>query len=297
LIVNPVASRANARTLEQAVLALAPCRVEVVTTERSGQAGELARESIDLGHDAVVVLAGDGTANDVLNRVGMEIPVGLLPAGGTSVLPRALGLPNQVRPAAEKVREAALARHTRTIALGALNGRRFAFAAGIGFDADVVRRVDAAGRARGRRPGDTFFAMQAMRTLAGGRYRRPLLTVEVPDREPIRGASALIANTHPWSYVGKRPLHVADRATFEGGLDIVIPNDFRRRHAMRLFRYAFLTGKHADDHDQNVRYLHDVEEAVIRCDAPLPAEIDGDDLGDLSEARLTVVREGARLLV
>jgi diacylglycerol kinase family enzyme len=64
LIVNPVASRANARTLEQAVLALAPCRVEVVTTERSGQAGELARESIDLGHDAVVVLAGDGTAND-----------------------------------------------------------------------------------------------------------------------------------------------------------------------------------------------------------------------------------------
>ena len=112
--------------------------------------------------------------------------------------------------------------------------------------------------------------MQAMRTLAEGRYRRPLLTVEVPGREPIRGASALIANTHPWSYVGKRPLHVADRATFEEGLDIVIPVDFRRRHAMRLFRYAFLTGKHADDHDRNVRYLHDVEEAVIRCDAPLP---------------------------
>ena len=118
-------------------------------TEHAGQAGDLARESIDLGHDAVVVLAGDGTANDVLNRVGIEIPVGLLPAGGTSVLPRALGLPNKVREAAEKIREAALARRTRTIALGTINGRRFAFAAGIGFDADVVRRVDAAGRARG----------------------------------------------------------------------------------------------------------------------------------------------------
>ncbi len=166
LIVNPVASRANARTLEQALTALAPCEVEVVTTAHAGQAGDLARESIDLGHDAVVVLAGDGTANDVLNRVGIEIPVGLLPAGGTSVLPRALGLPNQVRQAAEKIREAALSRRTRTIALGAINGRRFAFAAGIGFDADVVRRVDAAGRARGKRPGDTWFAMQAVRTLA-----------------------------------------------------------------------------------------------------------------------------------
>jgi diacylglycerol kinase family enzyme len=295
--VNPVASRANARTLEQAVLALAPCEVEVVMTEHAGQAGDLARESIDLGHDAVVVLAGDGTANDVLNRVGIEIPVGLLPAGGTSVLPRALGLPNQVREAAEKVREAALARRTRTIALGTINGRRFAFAAGIGFDADVVRRVDAAGRARGKRPGDTWFAMQAVKTLAGGRYRRPLLTVEVPGEEPIRGATVLIANTHPWSYMGKRPLHVADRATFDGGLDMVIPNDFRRRHAMRLFRYAILTGKHVDDHDHKVRYMHDIEEAIIRCDAPLPAEVDGDDIGDLTEARLTLVRAGARLLV
>ena len=288
---NPVASRANARTLEQAIAALEPCSVEVVTTERSGQAGDLARESVDLGHDAVVVLAGDGTANDVLNRVGMEIPVGLLPAGGTSVLP------NHVREAAEKVCEAAIARRTRTIALGAINGRRFAFAAGVGFDADVVRRVDAAGRAGGRRPGDTWFAMQAVRTLAEGRYRRPLLTVEIPGSEPIRGASVLIANTHPWSYVGKRPMHVADRATFDGGLNLVIPSDFRRRHAMRLFRYAFLTGKHADDHDKNVRYVHDVEEAVIRCDAPLPAEVDGDDIGDLTEARLTVVQRGARLLV
>ena len=294
---NPVASRANARTLEQAIAALEPCSVEVVTTERSGQAGDLARESVDLGHDAVVVLAGDGTANDVLNRVGMEIPVGLLPAGGTSVLPRALGLPNHVREAAEKVCEAAIARRTRTIALGAINGRRFAFAAGVGFDADVVRRVDAAGRAGGRRPGDTWFAMQAVRTLAEGRYRRPLLTVEIPGSEPIRGASVLIANTRPWSYVGKRPMHVADRATFDGGLDLVIPSDFRRRHAMRLFRYAFLTGKHTDDHDKNVRYVHDVEEAIIRCDAPLPAEVDGDDIGDLAEARLTVVHEGARLLV
>jgi diacylglycerol kinase family enzyme len=295
--VNPVASGANERSIGQALHALAPLEVDVVTTERPGQAGELAQEWVDYGHAAVVVLAGDGTANDVLNRIGHAMPVGLLPAGGTSVLPRALGLPRNVRDAAIAVREALLAGRTRTIALGTLNGRRFAFAAGVGFDAEVVRRVDAAGRERGKRPGDGYYAMQAVRTLAGGRYRRPLLTVEVPGQEPIRGASALIANTHPWSYVGRRPIKVADRATFEGGLDIVIPLDFRRRHAMRLFRYAFLSGKHANDRDERVRYLHDVSEAVIHCDAPLPAEVDGDDLGDLEEARLTVVQDGARLLV
>jgi hypothetical protein len=58
-----------------------------------------------------------------------------------------------------------------------------------------------------------------------------------------------------------------------------------------------MTGKHADDHDAKVRDVHDVEEAVIHCDAPLPAEVDGDDIGDLTAARLSVVREGARLLV
>ena len=30
--------------------------------------------------------------------------------------------------------------------------------------------------------------------------------------------------------------------------------------------------------------LHDVERVVVRCDAPLPLQVDGEDLGDVEQA-------------
>ena len=47
---------------------------------------------------------------------------------------------------------------TRRIGLGRVNGRRFGFSAGLGLDAELVRRVDQLGRSPdGRRPGDIAF--------------------------------------------------------------------------------------------------------------------------------------------
>ena len=36
---------------------------------------------------------------------------------------------------------------------------------------------------------------------------------------------------------------------------------------------------------------------MLTCDEPLPGEVDGDDVGDLTRAELGVDDEGARLLV
>ena len=51
---------------------------------------------------------------------------------------------------------------TRRIGLGRVNGRRFGFNAGLGFDAELVRKVDELGRRPdGRRPGDVAFVKVA----------------------------------------------------------------------------------------------------------------------------------------
>ncbi len=99
-----------------------------------------------LGFDGVCAMGGDGTANEVLNGAGNAIPIGVLPAGGTSVLPRALGLPRGIGAAATRLAEALVAGRARSINLGVVNGRRFAFASGVGADAHAVRLVDDAGR-------------------------------------------------------------------------------------------------------------------------------------------------------
>ena len=49
-------------------------------------------------------MGGDGTANEVLNGAGDALPIGVLPAGGTSVLPRALGMPRDIGRAARRHR-------------------------------------------------------------------------------------------------------------------------------------------------------------------------------------------------
>ena len=132
--------------------------VETLQTERQGHATELAARAAD----AVVVFGGDGVVNEVLNGLPEGVPLGALPGGGTNVFARALGLPRDPLGAAARIVDAIVSGRTRRIGLGRVHGRRFAFAAGVGFDADIVRRIDALGRAAdGRRPGDLAFASEA----------------------------------------------------------------------------------------------------------------------------------------
>ena len=203
LIVNPVASGVRERSVRAVLSALEPhCDVELVETKWRGHASVLAAEAVAARHDGVVAMGGDGTANEVLNGTGDGLPVGVLPAGGTSVLPRALGMPRNVAAAASLVADAVVEGRERRINLGIVNGRRFAFAAGVGADAQAVRLVDSAGRPRGRRPGDVYFAAQIVRTLLRGDFREPQLEVSLGDRAVTRGVSVFAANVHPWSYLG-----------------------------------------------------------------------------------------------
>lgn len=298
LIVNPVASGVTDRTVREALDGLSEhTDAAIVETRGPGHATELAAEAVRDGFDAIAVLAGDGTTNEVINGVGRARPIGVLPAGGTSVLPRALGMPRSVLQAARQVGEALRAGRTRSLTLGTINGRRFAFAAGIGLDADSIRRVDARGRARGRRPGDAYYLWTVARAFGSGRYSRPVLTVEAPGYDPVRGGSLFVANGHPWSYLGPFPLRLAPLARFDGNLDAVVPVDFRRRHVGLYARYLFLSGGHANGDDPRVVYLRDVAEIVVRCDVPLPAEADGDDIGDVVEVTFGVARDAVRLLL
>jgi diacylglycerol kinase family enzyme len=298
LIVNPVASGVRERTVRSALRAFEPhCDVEMVETEGRGHAIELAAQAVAGGFDGIAVLGGDGTANEVLNGAGDALPVGVLPGGGTSVLPRALGLPREIGAAATRIAEALLARRERRINLGVVNGRRFAFASGVGADAQAIRQVDGAGRPRGRRPGDAYFAAQIMRTLLRGDYRDPQLDVSIGGDVLARGVSIFVANVHPWSYVGPFALKLAPLATFEGGLDVVVPSDMRRRHLPRYATQLLVTGSQAYRTDRLLAYLHDVDDVHVACERPLPLHADGDDLGDVEAAVYSVARGAARILV
>jgi diacylglycerol kinase family enzyme len=292
LVVNPFASSVTAERVHAVERELGRVgEVRTLLTERAEHGVELARDAT--GADGLVVYSGDGGFNEVLNGVEGEIPLGFLPGGGTNVLPRALGLPRDATAAARQVADALEQGRTRRISLGRVNGRRFGFSAGIGLDAELVRRVDELGRREdGRRPGDLAFIHAALKLIGGRRARfEPVLEI----RGLGRAAFALVANTDPYTYAGSIPLHVAPQARFELGLDVAAPEDVSPRRVPRLLRFV-LTGRGRPE-DAGILAGHDLDLIEIACDQPLPLQADGEDLGDVEEAVFEAERSAVNVLV
>ena len=267
LVVNPNASRVTEERIVKAELRLQP--VETLRTEHRGHAIELAKGATG---DEVWVLGGDGLVNEVLNGLRPGAMLGIVPAGGSNVVARSLG-----------ARE-------RRISVGRVNGRRFAFAAGIGVDSDVVRELETKQRYEsGKRASDLTYA----RAVAGRLLRGYEPRLEVVGLG--RAAIVLVSNNDVFTYAGPVPLRFAADARFELGLDVVAPERIGARSLARLVpRLAVGRGLVGA---RGVLSGHDVDRIEIRCDVPLPLEADGEDLGDVTEAVFEVERDAVTVLV
>jgi diacylglycerol kinase family enzyme len=292
LVVNPFASRVTEARLAAVVHELSRvAELTVVKTEQPQHATKIVSEASRAGCEAVIVFSGDGGFNEALNGLEGDVPIGFLPGGGTSVLPRALGLPAEPVAAAIRLAEAIEQGRKRRITLGRVNGRRFAFNAGLGLDAEAVRRVDEMGRREdGKRPGDLAFVMAVVAALASQRgHVEPYLEVKGLGR----AASAFVANAAPYTYAKRLALPIAPEADFELGLDVVAPVRVRRRSLVHT-AWAVLLG-----HPRygNVLYQHDVDRIEIVCDRPTPLHADGEDLGDVEHAIFEAERGAVEVFV
>jgi diacylglycerol kinase family enzyme len=274
LIVNPFASRVTEGRVRELEGRLDV--IETLLTERRGHATELAAAAAG---DAVFVFGGDGVVNEVVNGLPAGKPLGIVAGGYTNVLARALGVPTD--PAKAVCR--------RRISVGRANGRRFAFSAGIGVDSEAVRELETRRRADGRRRGDLAYAGVIAGRLAKG--YEPRLEIEGLGR----AALLFVSNDAVFTYAGPRPFRFSPEARFELGLDVVALERAgilsSLRFAGRLFTGRGLVGL------PGVLHAHDVDSIRVVCDEPLPLEVDGEDLGDVTEVAFEAERDAVSVLV
>src|SRR3954470_10010500 len=292
LIVNPYSTQVTGRRITEVERALREhVSVDTQFTRYPGHATELAAAAAADSVDAILVFSGDGTYNEALNGADGAKPFGFLPGGGTSVLPRALGLPRDPVQAARVLGTALAESRLRRISLGTVNGRRFSFSAGLGFDGEAVRRLDALGRAPGgARPGDLAFARMVSKMVLERRARwDPVLEIEGVGR----AAFVLVANGDPYSYAGSVPIRVTPGARFEDGLAFAAPENVRARDVPRLVS-AIVRGSGYPD----VVFMGaDLDRIEVNCDRPLPLQADGEDLGDVDHAIFEARRDAVSVLV
>jgi diacylglycerol kinase family enzyme len=289
VIVNPRATTVSgSHRLRGLVLAALRSRyaVDAVDTQRQGHATDLCREAAHEGYDVVVVLGGDGTVNEAANGlVGSPTPLLPLPGGATNVLAKLLGIPGDMVEATEHVLRLQDDWRPRRIDLARVNGRWFTFSSGLGLDASVVRRAD-------RHPGlklrlrSAYFLYSAVTTFCREYVLRPPRLEVHAGGEVLPGVTVLVQNGEALTYFYDRPLHVADGAGLTTG---TLAGAVLRRSgpldvpsvAARVFSHRRPVTGHP-----HVEGFRDVQ--TVRCASadgrPIPLEVDGDYVGDVTEA-------------
>ena len=315
LIVNPRATTTTKPVRDKIVRTLAArADIEVVETRHRGDAREIAARAVAEGWDALLVLSGDGTINEAVNglmdkasiRAGQaaadpatsadQLPaLGALPGGNANVFTRDLGVPSDPLAAVELIAARLTAGTTRTIGLGLAGDRYFTFNAGLGWDAEVIHAVEEQ-RAQGRPASNGLYMRTALREFRRADRRHPNLTVHAADGTRIGPVGlALIANTTPWTYVGRHPVSATPHASFDTGLDAFLLRRLRTIPTLNTLRQMIMRperpviGKYAFA-------LHDQAEITVQAQEAVALQVDGDYVGDRESVTFRCVPDAIRVI-
>jgi diacylglycerol kinase family enzyme len=297
IIVNPYATTVSDRLKNLVVYALqGRYDVEAVSTEAQNHATEIGREARGGGYDIVVAFGGDGTLNEVANGLaGTDVPVSVLPGGSTNVVARTLGIPNDVVDATEHLLGLADDFRPRRIDLGSVNGRYFVFSCGCGLDASVTERVDAKPGLKAK-AGPYFYTWAALSSFYRRYLRNPVVLHVDVNGEEVDGITALAQNSDPYTYFASRPVRVCEGIALDDGtLSLAVLRRGAQRDVVTLIPRLLSERISATRHRQIVHFddVHEahVSSASIEEDGsqrPFPFQVDGDFIGEQTEARIGV---------
>jgi len=270
LISNPIAYKASSNKVAKASYYLQSkgYSVEVLFTEKKGDAEVLAQKSVEKSPSLVIAAGGDGTFNEVINGIaGSEIPVAILPLGTTNVLAKELGIPETV----ESSMDIAIKGTPRVVSLGKITlqqgspkARYFCTMAGVGFDAMTVFGLNKTFKKISGKGAHIYSGMKVL-----SQFHPAELAFTIGEKR-YAGYSAVIGKGA--KYGGHFKITPDARLT-DPNLYICI---FKGEKRLDIFRYVMgiLTKSHLGFRD--VEYLMAQK---IQIDGSAHVQIDGDYLG------------------
>jgi diacylglycerol kinase family enzyme len=297
LISNPTAGSVSARTKEVIVKALqADFKLEVVDTVSRDHATELTKDAVDKGFEAVVAFGGDGTVNEVAQAlIQSDVALGIIPGGSTNVMARSLGVPRDPVEATAFVAANLRSGTSRRIHVGSVNGRYFLFSAGMGLDAEVVRRAEAEPEKK-RTQGEWLFLSNALKTaITEYRGADPSITMSLPGSDPERVLFAICCNAGPFTYFKRWPVDALPEARLDGGLDFLAFKKIRLITIPRIIYSLFVSRSHVKW--PTTVYRHDISGGSMRADQAMPVQVDGDYIGRHMYADFALAKDALTLLV
>jgi len=296
LVVNSFATSVTPRNTVQVHQYLARHHdVQVVETSERGHATRFAVDAAARGLDAVIAFGGDGTLNEVATGLaGSAVALGVLPGGSTNVFARSLGLANDPLVAVTQLSAGLASGLVMPIGLGEANGRFFTFHAGIGYDAEVVRQVERTFSFK-RLVGQPLFVYSALKSWFVDYDRKfPHFTVEIDSRKIPNGFFAVVLNTNPYTYVGKRAVELSRAASLEKPLVAVV---FRRLSTpLMVSTIVSALRKGGVSARRGVEIIENVSQVTFDFPAPFGYQLDGDYIDETTTLTIRHRPESLRLI-
>lgn len=238
VLTNPASGHGNAsHVAEHAIGRLNRRGIDVtaIVGSDAAHAGQLVREAVDRGTDALVVVGGDGVIGLAIQALaGTDIPLGIIPAGTGNDHAREYSIPTgDPEAAADVVADG----WVRTVDLGRIEGadgtvKWFGTVLAAGFDSLVSDRANRMRWPRGRMRYNLAILAELSRL-------RPLPFRLVLDEKPeITGSFTFIAIGNTRSYGGGMRI-CPDADPTDGLLDVTMVASASRTRLVRLFPTVF----------------------------------------------------------
>ncbi|MEE1898235.1 diacylglycerol kinase family protein [Flavobacterium rakeshii] len=145
-IVNPISGKGNHVINKELLVSIFPeneYRIEISHTEGKDHAKTLAVKAVKNGADCVIACGGDGTVNEVASAlIGSQVPLGIVPVGSGNGLASNLGIKGSLQEVITTIKK----QDITVIDSGCVNDNYFFSNAGLGIDAEVIKKYEQKGK-------------------------------------------------------------------------------------------------------------------------------------------------------
>ncbi len=286
-IVNPKSGASSSKRLVSEFkdyLISRNAEVRVLFTESLAHARQLASDAAkDDGCSLVVVCGGDGTVREVMHGLERsQKPLIIAPCGTENLLANELGYDERTRTLINAFEGDCI----KTLDLGIVNDYRFTSIAGIGFDGEIVRRVN---EKRGGHINHLDYFWPIWRTFWSHKF--PSFKVSVDGEDVFEGQGMVFVGNISRYAIGLQILHYADFG--DGLLDICI---YKCNSRPRLMKHSLLTLLKHHAKRSDVVYRQGKSIRISSTSRAVPTEIDGDP-GPSLPLNIEIIPQAVKVLV
>lgn len=271
VVINPAAGSGRAagtwNRLRRTAARLFP--FDEATTRGPGDAQDVGRRAAAAGVRRILAVGGDGTLHELVNGLAhTPVALGVLPSGTGNDFARSQGFFGPLPKLLEGLARGAY----RPIDLGQAGSTYYLNVAGVGFDAEVARRVNAMAH---KAQGTIAYLGEAVR--GAFRFEPPPLELRFDGGEVVGPERLLLVA------VGNAPaygggMRICPQARVDDGLlDVLLVGDIRRWATLALLPRVFL-GRHLGH--PRIRLVR-TSSVTVTGPPGIALHADGEIVGDL----------------